>query len=563
MRLRLKTFVLPFALLGLAPAPDKAALRRPVALVVTDGGRMVLAANRRSGTLSCIDATTLEVRAEAALGESLSDLAELPGGGLLALEDRTHQLLLLERQATDVQVVRRLQLSPYPTRLALARDGGLCFVSSPWSRRLDVVDTKSFQLLHSLELPLPPREILPLAGGSRLIVAEAFGGRLAAVDVERGQVERVIEIPGHNIRGLALDGDRLLLTHQRVEKNARTDREDLFWGVFITNGLLSLELDALLHPEADVLRGRRVLDLGNQVMGSGDPERLIVTEAGEVVVTLAGVGRVAVGRTSWPRLDQVRVGRRPTAIAASPDGRLYVANTHSDSISVIDVAQRKQLAEISLGAQADLSPADRGELLFYDASLSLRSWMSCHSCHTEGHSSGVVADTQGDGSYGAPKRVPSLFGVGESGPWAWNGQLKTLSAQIEKSLRTTLHATPVSLEQVDVLKAYLRTLEPPVLAREGDREAAARGETLFSRKCAMCHTPPAYTSVGVYDVGLLDEVGSRRFNPPSLRGLRHRTPLFHDARANDLREVLTRYRHPSGELPENEVEDLIAFLKTL
>jgi cytochrome c peroxidase len=565
--------LLGLAALAAAP-PDKTApvsrhlepaLRRPVALAVTDGGRWLFTANRRSGTVSVIDAQALEVRAEWEVGKSLSDLAGLPGQRLLTLDDGTHELLLLGEAGPGLRVMERLPLSPYPARLALSADARRAFVSSPWSKRVDVVERgegQSLRRVTSLELPFPPREILPLEE-NRLIVADAFGGRLGLIDLEQGRVERVIEIPGHNIRGLAIQDGHLIATHQRVEKNARTDREDIFWGVFITNGLLSLDLGALSDPGEDGLRGRRVLDLGNQAMGSGDPDRLITTEGGEVVVSLAGVGRVAIGRTSWPRLDQVRVGRRPTALAASPDGRLFVANTHSDSVTVVDIARRQALGEISLGPAGDLEAADRGELLFYDASLSLRSWMSCHSCHSEGHTSGILTDTQGDGSYGAPKRVPSLFGVGESGPWAWNGQIKTLSAQIEKSLRTTLHASSVSAEQVTALEAYLRALEPPVLPANEDAEAVRQGEALFAQKCSRCHTPPAYTSAGPYEVGLVDEVGNRRFNPPSLRGVKHRSPLFHDGRARDVNEVLTRFRHPAGEIPPSDVRDLVSFLKSL
>ena len=44
----------------------------------------------------------------------------------------------------------------------------------------------------------------------------------------------------------------------------------------------------------------------------------------------------------------------------------------------------------------------RGERLFHDARLSHDGWMSCHSCHVDGHTNGLVADTLGDGSYGAP-----------------------------------------------------------------------------------------------------------------------------------------------------------------
>src|SRR5262249_43951457 len=74
-------------------------------------------------------------------------------------------------------------------------------------------------------------------------------------------------------------------------------------------------------------------------------------------------------------------GRRPTAVAVSPDGkRAFVANTHADSVSVVDLDSGRVTAEIALGPAGELSAADRGELLFHDARLSHDRWMSCHSC---------------------------------------------------------------------------------------------------------------------------------------------------------------------------------------
>jgi cytochrome c peroxidase len=85
-----------------------------------------------------------------------------------------------------------------------------------------------------------------------------------------------------------------------------------------------------------------------------------------------------------------------------------------------------------------------------------------------------------------------------------------------------------------------------------------------SRKCAGCHAGPEFTEAATFDVGLIDEVGHRKFNPPSLRGVGDRPPYFHDGRAASLPDVFGRYRHPreSG-WSYTEVEDLVAYLRTL
>ena len=55
--------------------------------------------------------------------------------------------------------------------------------------------------------------------------------------------------------------------------------------------------------------------------------------------------------------------------------------------------------------------------------------MSCHSCHPDGHTNGLLNDNLGDGNFGAPKRVLSLLGVGQTGPWAWNGGVADLGVR--------------------------------------------------------------------------------------------------------------------------------------
>ncbi len=561
-----------------------ARIRQPMAVVLVDGGRRLLVANRLSGSISVIDPGTRRVLAEYDIGHGLADIVALPDDRhVLAIDQAGHDVLLLNVHADAIQVLARVRVSPDPVRVVVSGDGSLCVVASRWSRRLTFLeltrggsptDEPSLKIIGALDLPFCPRELAALHDGSRLVVADAFGANLALVELRKQALESVRQLPAHNIRGLALaaDGKTLLVAHQMLNPLARSTFDDLHWGLLISNHVRVLRLDAVLNPAAELLRGSGRFELGDVGKGAADPSGLVVDSRGNLIVALGGVNEAAITRGTGQPLRRVAVGHRPGAMTISRDGQfVYIANALDDTLSVVEIDSGRNLASIELGPRPGMSLADRGERLFFDARLSHDGWMSCHSCHTDGHTCGLKSDTLGDGSYGAAKKIPSLLGVGATGPWTWTGSKETLEDQVRTSIQTTMHGPkPMpTAEQVEALTAYLRSLRPlsPALPYgDGALDAASlRGREVFqSRRCDVCHTPPEYTSTARFDVGLTDEVGNRQFNPPSLRGVSRREPLLHDGRASTLKDLFERDRHPrESVLTTQEIHDLVAFLRTL
>ena len=134
-------------------------------------------------------------------------------------------------------------------------------MASLWSRQLTFVsiakgtagtDT-ALASIGDLELPFCPGELASSGDGSKLVVADAFGGRLAVVDTRRRAIESVRTIPGHNIRGMAFapDGKSLVIAHQYLNHLAQTTFDDVHWGLLIRNHLRVLRTDALLEAGSD------------------------------------------------------------------------------------------------------------------------------------------------------------------------------------------------------------------------------------------------------------------------------------------------------------------------
>lgn len=545
-------------------AKPTARLRRPVALVSADDGRRLFVANR-AGSVSAIDVEQRRVIAEVSVGRRLADLVDAGAGRLLAVDESAGEGIVLRRRGDSLEVSERVRVgdSPVSVRI-LRRDRAV--VACLWPRRLDVLEfpTAGPPRVHkSIALPFAPRALLPLPVGDKVLVGDAFGGGLAVVDAGRGEVESVRAVPGHNIGGLALSDDakQIWLTQQVLSEETPTRADDVRWGNVISNGVRSLAVADVLKPEADLLRNSRLHVLGHFRHGAADPAGLAVAR-GRVVVALGGTGELAFGPSGgdWPRLA---IGRRPTAIAIAGD-RAFVADTFDDVVAVVDIKDRQKIATISLGPMTEPTSTERGEMLFFDGRLSMEGWMSCHSCHSDGHTNGLRADTLGDGSYGAPKRVPTLRGVGATAPWAWNGSMARLEEQVRQSIRTTMHGPRLEEKQVADLTAYLRSLPAPPPA-DKSTEPTRRGEAVFvSAGCVRCHAPPAYTTPRTYEVGVEDELGKKLFNPPSLHGVGHGVAFFHDGRASSLEEVFTRHRHQlPADMTRKDFDDLLAFLRTL
>jgi YVTN family beta-propeller protein len=565
------------------PAPPSLSqavrFRRPVAAAFL-GDDTLCVANQRSGSVSLVDVHEGRVRDEVAVGRRPAGLAVLPDRKhVLVVDEERNELIALAFDGTSLAVRARLPVAPYPVSVAVTPDGSRATVASLWSRRVEVVDLAplsagrgpvTLRVRNVIPLPFAPRAQCVLPDGAQVVVADAFGGHLALVDADAGRLLPVRQVTGHNMGGLALagDGKGLLISHQILDQHAPTTRENVEHGVLMANVVRLLPLDRLLAGGEELDGSGRLIRLDS----AGDPAGLAVLDGGQVAVALGGVDQVALLRAEASNARRVTVGRRPTVLLSGESDRpLVVVNTLDDSLSLLDARGGTVTRTLSLGPQPEPGPGDRGEGVFYDARLALGGGLSCHSCHTDGHTNGLLADTLGDNTYGTPKRTLTLMGTALTDPWAWNGGMKYLHDQVRQSFADTMHSPSVTADQIDDLVSFLHTLAPPpppepVTDDEADRAQVERGRALFEEHgCVRCHIPPlVYTSHDVHDVGFADERGLRKFNPPSLRGVGQGYGFLHDNRAATLEEVFTKFHHKVGpDLPPNDLADLLRFLRSL
>jgi hypothetical protein len=239
-----------------------------------------------------------------------------------------------------------------------------------------VSEAGTFTQAPALELPFAPREQLYL-NNERLLIADAFAGKVAVIDVPSRSIIAQHDSAGQNVRGLALapNGKRVRMTMQRMDSSRPTTHEEIFWGGVLQNLMIEVVVADLQMDDVDWYQQNQ--HLGFPSFGAGDPDAMVYTQDGRTLIALAGVHKLAIRPSPNELVRQLDVGRRPVDIAWDQAAeRAIVACQMDDSISIVDVKNLKVTAQIPLGPAMDQSLADRGEALFYDATLSLerRPW---------------------------------------------------------------------------------------------------------------------------------------------------------------------------------------------
>jgi cytochrome c peroxidase len=482
-------------------------------------------------------------------------------------------LIRLDRSSARPEVTASWTGVESGSRVRASADGKSVAVASlvnRWIRlsREDNLNDDGAAAWTNVDVPFSPGEILWLPDHRHLLVADAFGGRLALIDGSSARLVCVRQIPAHNISALTLgpDGLSVLMTHQTIHHGAQTTFDDIHWGNLLTNVLRRVNVSDVINPTADLLAHTVVIQLGDVGSGAGDPSAVVVRSDGVLVVALGGVNEVAFTVKPELKWKRVAVGTRPLALALTADGqKVVVLNELDDTLSVVALSRGTEVVRtISLVKRPPLLSVDRGEKLFFNARLSHDGWFSCHSCHTGGHSNGQLIDNLTDGTTGTPKRVLSLRGIGETAPYGWDGHLHTLADQVQHSVTSTMQGNSLTDTEASDLVAFLQTLSAWPRP-EKTSERVSEGRAVFEREgCIRCHSHSTYTTPETYDVGLPDERGRRLFNPPSLRGIRHGGPYFHHGKADGLSDVLGRFQHQLRQKLSSEDEaKLIEFLNCL
>jgi mono/diheme cytochrome c family protein len=199
-----------------------------------------------------------------------------------------------------------------------------------------------------------------------------------------------------------------------------------------------------------------------------------------------------------------------------------------------------------------------------DSRLNLDGSLACAQCHPEGRADGLSWRLEG-----AILQTPMLAGrlVGTA-PYKWDGQDADLPASLHATIgRLGGHPDSVTPEELQALRAYLESLPAPRSPTPSDPEAIARGREVFESPeaaCDACHEGSRLTDTAQHSL----DTALAQVDTPSLLGLAHSAPYYHDASAVSI-EALLAYRTnihdmaDTSKLSPAQLADLGAYLESL
>jgi YVTN family beta-propeller protein len=278
-------------------------------------------------------------------------------------------------------IVGEIKGVPVNHGAAAAPDGSRLFFSSEAERTLDVVDAKTLQITKKIPLSGRPNNIFMSPDGKRVYVA--IVSEPGAVDViDTATLEKAKTIPTkggiHNVY-VTPDGKQIVagsIAGKHLEVIDATTHE-LLWSLF-NEGVRPLTFEKnsdgstkRMFVQLSEVHGFAIVDfaqrkeVGRVMLPEFAPEK---QDKGPFNGSPShGIGVTPDGKTLWVAsrpnhmmyvyslpdlklLGGMDIGGRPDWVTFTPDSKtIYVATENTNSVSVVDVASRKEVTRIKVG----------------------------------------------------------------------------------------------------------------------------------------------------------------------------------------------------------------------
>lgn len=309
--------------------PAASQTRRPV----------IVQTNAAGDNIHLIDPSTNKVVAEISGIEVPHGAAASPDGNRLYVTNEAEHTL----DVVDVRtrkVTSQVPLSGRPNNVAIGRNGRrvyVAIVSAPGA--VDVIDTATVKLAKTIPTKGGIHNTFMTPDGSYVVAGSIVGRLLTVIDA---QTEEPFWSLGFD------NGVRPIAFEKNADGSTRRMFVQIsnFHGFYVVDFATRREVSRVTLPELPKEQQNWDTLQGSPSHGIG------VTPDGKTLWVCSKVNH-AVYAYSLPDLELlggVNVGHHPDWLTFTPDSKtVYVANAGSNSVSVVDIASRKEVTRVPVG----------------------------------------------------------------------------------------------------------------------------------------------------------------------------------------------------------------------
>ena len=314
------------------------AMAAPVPAAAQTGKAFIVQTNSAGDSVSLIDPVTDRIVFEIPDAEVIHGAAAAPDGSHLYLSNESLQTVDVVDTKT-MKITKRIPLTGGPNNIAITKDGKKAYVAITGAQGgLDVIDLVSetkgrfIRILGGVHNPF-------MTPDGKNVVAGSTGGAVATV------VDTTTDRPAWSIH---FEGGVRPIT---FETNSDGSTKRMFvqitdlHGFAIVDWAQRKEVNRIKLP--DIPEAQR-----NNEGIQGAPAHGLLIPDGKTLWSTSKVNSAiyAYQLSDMKYLGEVKVGLVPDWLTATPDGKkMYVANAHDNTVSVIDTVAKKEITRLKVG----------------------------------------------------------------------------------------------------------------------------------------------------------------------------------------------------------------------
>jgi len=299
----------------------------------------IVQTNAAGDSVMLIDPVTNKVVGEIGGIEVNHGAAAAPDGRHLYVTNEAESTLDVADLKT-LKVIKHIPLTNHPNNVAVSRDGKRVYAAIvAGAGAIDVIDTTTLTRVKSIRTEGGIHNVYVTPDGKSVVAGSIPGRKITVIDQATEEILWTLPTP-EGVRPMAF------------ETNADGSTKRIFVQQSGFNGFITVDFAA--HKIADRIALPELPAAERVTEGlQGSPSHgLAVSPDGKTLCALSKMN-TRIYMFSLPDLKllgESKVGHHPDWLTFTPDGkRVYVANAGSNSVSVIDVAARKEITQIKVG----------------------------------------------------------------------------------------------------------------------------------------------------------------------------------------------------------------------